>query len=316
MKRTILILAALAFLIVKNQAQTVTDYDGNVYNEVTIGTQIWMKENLKVTHFNNGEIVPNVLDGFEWSTLTTGARCYYDNDSATHAQVYGALYNWFTVADSRKLCPTGWHVPGDSEWNILEIYLDHSVDTTAMQWVGTDIGGKLKEAGTTHWSSPNIGSTNTSGFSALPAGGRGFNGMYGGKGELEDWWTATIYDDTSAMKRYLYYYSAQIERSNWYKTCGWSVRCIMDSVATLIDESSIDLRLHIYPNPALDFIKISGYNESHGYLTISEITGKRILSQRYERESKINVSEFENGVYFLHIKSANNTVTGKFIIMR
>lgn len=153
MKHAILLFAGLAFLTFKNQAQTVTDIDGNVYNTVTIGTQVWMKENLKVTHYLDGTTIPNITSNATWISLNTGGRCYYDNDSSTYAPIYGVLYNWYAATEAHNICPTGWHVPSDGEWNIMEKYLDNTIDTTIIGWVGTDIGNKLKEAGTTHWNS-------------------------------------------------------------------------------------------------------------------------------------------------------------------
>jgi len=316
MKKAIFILAGLVLLTHKIQAQSVTDYDGNVYNTVSIGTQVWMKENLKVTHYTNGDNVTNISDGDAWANLTTGARCYLYNDSVTYAPVYGALYNWFAVNDNRKLCPAGWHVPSDAELNILVIYLDHTVDTTAMDWSGTDIGGKLKEAGTLHWNFPNIGATNTSGFSALPAGGRGFNGLFGGLGETEDWWSSTAYDDTTALKRYLHYYTAQIERSNWYKTCGFSVRCVFDSLATGIDEGSIiDEPMRVYPNPTSGIIQLSGYSGASFNISVFDIAGRNVFSQKGEPGRNINMSELENGIYLIKIQSGDNDIVNQELII-
>ena len=102
---------------------TVTDIDGNVYNTVRIGTQCWMEENLKTTRYSNGDPLITETDDEIWSTLTTGAYCWYNNDAAAYQAPYGALYNWYSVADSRNLCPAAWHVPGDAEWTVLENYL-------------------------------------------------------------------------------------------------------------------------------------------------------------------------------------------------
>jgi len=147
---------------------TVTDIDGNCYRTVTIGTQVWMAENLKVTHDCNGEAIPNVTDGATWAGLTAGAYCEYNND-VNNVATYGRLNNWYAVADSRNISPAGWHVASDAEWQTLSIFLGG--DAIA--------GGKMKETGTTHWYSPNTGATNESGFSALPGGYRASgNGPY------------------------------------------------------------------------------------------------------------------------------------------
>ncbi|OGE84226.1 MAG: hypothetical protein A2Y39_03685 [Candidatus Delongbacteria bacterium GWF2_40_14] len=136
---------------------TVTDIDGNVYPTIGIGGQIWMASNLKVTHYRTGEAIPNITDNTVWSSTTSGAYCTYNNDPA-NADVYGFLYNWYAI--NEILPPEGWHVPTEDEWETL------------INWLGGEetAGGKLKEAGFDHWSYPNAGATNESGFNALPGG--------------------------------------------------------------------------------------------------------------------------------------------------
>ncbi|MCB9001260.1 MAG: fibrobacter succinogenes major paralogous domain-containing protein [Bacteroidales bacterium] len=161
---------------------TVTDIDGNTYITVTIGNQVWMAENLKTTHYNDGTAIPNVTDGNEWAALTTGAYCWYSNATA-YKDTYGALYNWYAV-NTGKLAPTGWHVATDAEWTTLTTYLG-----------GESVaGGKLKETDTTHWASPNTGATNETGFTALPGGYRGRGGAFGGIGGYGYWWSATEFE--------------------------------------------------------------------------------------------------------------------------
>jgi uncharacterized protein (TIGR02145 family) len=150
----------------KNPSTSITDKDGNVYTSVTIGTQVWMVENLKTTKLNDGTAIPNVTDNTAWTSLTTPGYCWYNNDVANKTP-YGALYNWYTV-NAGKLCPTGWHVPTDAEWTTLITFLG-----------GEDVaGGKLKETGTTHWESPNNVATNESGFKGLPGGFYADNGFW------------------------------------------------------------------------------------------------------------------------------------------
>ena len=146
---------------------TMTDIDGNTYTTVKIGDQWWMAENLKVTHYRNGEEIPNITDNTEWANLTSGAYCDYDNNP-NNVATYGRLYNWYSIEDSRDLAPDGWHVPSRDEWQ------------TMIEYLGGDgiAGGKLKESGTEHWLSPNEGATNESGFSALPSGMRGDNAHF------------------------------------------------------------------------------------------------------------------------------------------
>ena len=207
---------------------TVTDIDGNVYQTIKIGDQWWMMENLKVTHYRNGDPIPNVTNGGTWSGLTTGAYCEYDNDPGNVA-TYGRLYNWYAVDDSRSIAPEGWHVPTDEEWKQLEMYLGMSqAEADATGWRGTDEGGKLKEEGTTHWNSPNTGATNESGFTALPAGYRVGSGYYNSIGFDTRIWSSTTYDQNIAWYRFLQYNHADAYRNGDSKNTGFSIRCVRD----------------------------------------------------------------------------------------
>jgi uncharacterized protein (TIGR02145 family) len=160
----------------KTPGPTVKDYDGNIYQTVKIGKQIWMVGNLQVTHYNNGDAIPNVTDQTTWNGLTTGALCAYNNDQ-TNVKTYGYLYNYYVISDPRGICPAGWHVPSLAEFETLS------------QTVGGN-GGALKEAGTTHWGAPNTGATNSSGFTALPAGER-LNSGFCSFGNGAGWWSIT-----------------------------------------------------------------------------------------------------------------------------
>jgi len=208
--------SAVQFTTLQGTGGTVTDIDGNVYNTVTIGTQVWMVENLKVTHYNNGTAIPLVTDGTAWTSLTTPGYCWYNNNYVTYGSVYGALYNWYTV-NTGNLCPAGWHVPTDAQWTILTDYLG-----------GLSVaGGKLKETGTTHWAIPNTGATNESGFTALPGGWRGYDGSFHDITYTGYWWSATQ-NGTSAWERELYQGNTTVCRISNSKFAGCSVRCIKD----------------------------------------------------------------------------------------
>jgi uncharacterized protein (TIGR02145 family) len=165
-----------------NPSTTITDKDGNVYTSVTIGTQTWMVENLKTTKLNDGSTLANAIDFTSWLNLSTNpGYCWYNYDEATYKTPYGALYNWYAVGTG-KLCPTGWHVPNNSEWLVLENFLGGS----------DNAGGKLKETGINHWQSPNTGATNESGFTALPGGFRYDWGTdFWPIGISGWWWSAT-----------------------------------------------------------------------------------------------------------------------------
>ena len=197
---------------------TVTDADGNLYNTVTIGTQVWMQKNLKTTKYSNGDAIPNVTDATAWISLETGAYCWFRNDSATYKDDYGALYNWFAAADIRNVCPTGWHVPSDAEWTTLTTYLNG--DSVA--------AGKLKETGTNHWRTPNTGATNVTGFTALPGGERDIAGTFDSWTGWGHWWSSTEVSTANAYLRYMVFRDSNVGTANTYKSNGFSVRCLKD----------------------------------------------------------------------------------------
>lgn len=198
-------------------ATTVKDIDGNVYNTVTIGTQVWMKENLKVTKYRNGDAIPNITDSAAWKNLTTGAYCSYKNDDAT-VNTYGRIYNWYVVSDSRNIAPAGWHVASETEWKTLVSYLG-----------GNDVaGGKMKERDTLHWETPNTGATNESGFTALPAGYRYvYNGSFDNQKKAGGYWSTTDSADF-AWHPYLRNIEGAFKYNSVDKRSGNSIRCIKD----------------------------------------------------------------------------------------
>jgi uncharacterized protein (TIGR02145 family) len=185
---------------------------------VKIGTQEWTKKNLDVTTYRNGDTIPEVNDPNEWAKLTTGAWCYYDNDPKND-EIYGKLYNWYAVNDSRGLAPDGYHVPSLIEWDTLIDYLGGRFDA----------GGKMKEVGFNHWKSPNTEATNSSGFTGLPAGFRYKAESFNSIGNYCGWWSSSESHTEGAWHRNLYYYNGEAQNVfDYYKTCGFSVRCIRD----------------------------------------------------------------------------------------
>ena len=187
--------------------------------EVIIGTQRWTRTNLNVTQYRNGDIIPQVTDPIAWSNLTTGAWCHYNNDPANDA-IYGKMYNGYAVNDSRGLAPNGFHVPTEAEWITLSNYLGGASNSA---------GGKLKEAGTTHWNSPNTGATNESCFTGLPGGYRFGSGAFSDIGNRGMFWTSTAGSLASSnWSYYLYYDVPYVLYSNYQRNVGLSVRLIRD----------------------------------------------------------------------------------------
>jgi uncharacterized protein (TIGR02145 family) len=194
-----------------------TDIEGNTYNAITIGDQVWMQENLKVTKLNDGTEIPNVTDEDTWGNTNEPGFGWYDNYEATYGDTYGAMYNWYTV-NTGKLCPDGWHVPTDAEWTILTDFLG-----------GEEIaGGKLKEAGTEHWDAPNTDATNVSGFTALPGGYRSNGGEYYSIKWQGRWWTSSIVDNMYVWTRHMQSNIANVNRYAMNRNYGFSVRCLKD----------------------------------------------------------------------------------------
>jgi uncharacterized protein (TIGR02145 family) len=206
-----------ASLVISTGAQFVNAGELHIsyqqYPNVTICDQIWMKRNLGVVTYNNGDTIPQITDAAEWVSATTGAWCYYNNDSTTEA-VYGKLYNYPAVSDPRGLAPTGWHVPNNLEWQQLFLCLG-----------GTgEAGGKMKETGTRHWQDPNAAATNSSGFTGLPGGGRDYGGSFFDKGLTGLWWTSDAFETGGGHCR-LFHDSGVVSIYNVFNA-GLSVRCI------------------------------------------------------------------------------------------
>ncbi len=218
-----------AFGVSKSEAQ-VTDKDGNTYKTITIGTQVWTAENLNVEHYRNGDVIPQVQNKENWKKLTTGAWCYYENNSE-NGKTYGKLYNWFAVSDPRGLAPEGWHIPSEAEWTKLTDFLG-----------GKGVaGGKMKA--TKLWLSPNTGATNNSGFTGLPGGIRNDFGSFSGIGKYACFWSSSeknhlhihlynessyVYDSHTDEVRGLDYDYSDAQRGSYDILGGLSIRCVKD----------------------------------------------------------------------------------------
>lgn len=205
------------------------DIDGNVYQTIKIGNQLWMAENLRVTRYRNGKDIPCVKNDNDWNDLTTGAWCVYDNDE-NNGDVYGYLYNWYAVNDSCAIAPEDWHVPTDRDWMELERYLgigrDELINTG---YRGTDEGSMLKESGNADWKNAGDEGSNQGGFTALPAGFRDeTSGRFIEIGSCTVFWTSDERDDKRAWYRYIKGQFPLIYRYHYPKDGGFSIRCVKD----------------------------------------------------------------------------------------
>lgn len=214
---------------------TVTDYDGNVYKTIKIGNQIWMAENLRVTHYRNGDPIPNVTSGSDWMLLTKGAYCNYNN-SAGKAKIYGRLYNWYAVNDWRNIAPAGWHVPTDEEWKQLEWYLSMSrSEANDTRYCDDNVGSKM--AGNPElWAGGHLRNNTAfgeSGLSVRPGGFRkvyAFDSVYDEMGYDAYFWTSSETNRNNGWSWYrnLDYDIRGVRRFGQDQNCGFSVRCVKD----------------------------------------------------------------------------------------
>lgn len=215
------LIAALFLLNISLPAQLKSP-ESRIYRTVKIGNQTWMAENLDVSTYRNGDPIPQVQDPTEWSSLKTGAWCYYEGDKETGHR-YGKLYNWYAVNDPRGLAPDGWHIPSDAEWTKLSEFLGGKINTS----------GKIKAS--KGWAKNGNG-TNETGFAALPGGTRSIQ-LFSFEGNYGYWWTSTPYDAFSAWNRFLAYNNNDIGRSTGWKQFGNSVRCVKDDGENSLSKS-------------------------------------------------------------------------------
>lgn len=207
----------LSFATPHADCGTVTDADGNSYNTVIIGSQCWMRQNLKTTKYKNNSTITVLATNTDWQNNTTGAYANYSNNN-TYVTDYGRLYNWYAVVNNAGLCPNGWHIPSDTEWQTLIDYVGGNAIA----------GGIIKESGTSHWNTPNTGATDASGFTALPGGYRNDAGYFFGIKDYGYFWSTTENNSTTSWRRDFYYNLQEVARTSFKKLSGLSVRCVKD----------------------------------------------------------------------------------------
>lgn len=276
--------------------------------EVQICSQVWMLKNLDVTTYSDGTPIPEVTDPVEWTKLTTGAWCYYNNDSANNA-LYGKLYNWYAVAgiyDSasatnaalrKQLAPTGWHIPTDAELTTLTTCIGGTAGA----------GGKLKEAGTTNWETPNTGATNESGFTALPAGARyGTDGLSQGIYTNASFWSTTQTGTTNAYCRNLYTSQNASYRFDYDRKFGFSVRCLNNTLSNATFKTDT---FNLYPNPSkgmLNFKSSILIEKIEIYNTLGQLVKEEKINAL---DGAINIEKLAKGTYLVKINDLANGYT-------
>ena len=304
MKISLIILSFMFLDLSTVSSQTVSDIDGNTYSTVSIGNQVWMGENLKVTKFNDQNPIALVLDDTQWSSQTQAAYCYYQGD-ITNSNDYGNLYNWYVVNNSRNVCPTGYHVPSITEWEELITFLGGNAVA----------GGKLKEAGFAHWLSPNTGADNSSGFTLLPSGWRANNnGFYENLSYMAYVWSSTSVDAQSSSIILVGYDSQAAYTSDSHILTGLPIRCLKDETSSL-DEADNDQPILVYPNPANDLVNIHIATIDNLTVKLIDTKGQLVLEGTIENATcSFNVSTFGNGVYFIQIEGTTGVNRTKIVV--
>ncbi|MDP3150565.1 MAG: FISUMP domain-containing protein [Ignavibacteria bacterium] len=298
---------------------TVTDADGNIYKTIKIGDQIWMAENLRTTKYNDGVEIPNVVNDKAWGNLKTPGYCW-GNYNTTNRNLFGIWYNWYAV-NTKKLAPTGWHIPTAAEWKTLQAFLG-----------GESIaGGKMKVKGTAYWFSPNIGATNESGFSAYPVGYRNYDGVdFNMPGDLASFWASDEFDASDAIGTRL---TADREDFRVFefgvsKTYGYSIRCVKNDPSTsvvkeLFNPTGFNL-FQNYPNPfnPTTTIKYEIKTQSYVKLNITNVLGEIVFDAINEmkaagvHEYNFNAANLSSGIYFYQLVAGNHREIKKMILLR
>jgi len=283
---------------------TVTDIDGNIYDVIEIRGRCWTKQNLSVAHYNNGDVIANVSNDNDWfNTISTfaGSLCSYNNN-LSNVTTYGLLYNFYAVADSRGLCPIGWYVP--NRFPDYASMLD-SVEPGPLQTSPNTAAGYLKEQGTVHWVAPNVGATDSYGFTALPSGIRSRFGIFSEIGLMNYSWTSEVPNPGQATPGTAYFIGLgnTSAEASWtgvqYKESGLSVRCIQDVASSIPDNNRSGLILN--PNPTNGLIKIQfnvevNNNSYELYNSMGVLVGHgQILNSNFE----MNLSDQPAGIYYL-----------------
>jgi len=288
----------------------VKDIDGNSYKTVVIDDLVWFAENLKVTRFQNGDIIPDVSEAGAWSGLTGPGMCSYKNDTSYDCP-RGKLYNFFVAADARNPCPNGWRVPSLADLYQLIFFLDPNANPQQPGNQPNTAGGALKSSGLTYWRSPNTNATNLFGFSAIPNGGRNDAGVFSFSSDAAaSYWLSTQVGPGMGFFLELAYPQDYAVRNAYFAKYGCCIRCVADLGTLSAGENKAPL-FTIFPNPANDYIQINSDQRINceAYV-ISDLTGRVVLAGRILSDNTIiSVTDLPPGMYFLTLPETNGGVS-------
>ncbi len=305
MKNRLYFIAILSLISLKSNAQTITDIDGNSYNTVTIGTQTWMQENLRTTRFNNG--VEIMTTSLPVSNDTTALYQWAYNEDTNNISEYGRLYTWNITNSNHNVCPVGWKVPDNSDWETLRDFLGG-------EWIA---GGKMKETGTTHWVVTDSTVNNSSGFTGLGSGFRGNPLGFNHLGQRGFFWSSTpagivgnfprgyVYSLTAPDNTFLY--SVAVAQN------GNAIRCI-EGVKTSTEHSSFQNDIQIFPNPAKDRMIISFEATGNYHLSIYDMMGNTLYEQELvDKINDLDIAFLPKGTYLIQLIAKHHIASYKFI---
>ncbi len=318
MKRAIPVLLLLTQVVSPCPAQNVTDIDGNVYPVITIGTRKWMAENLRTTRFSDGSPITNAGYG-NWYFLPLNEPRYCEPITLpewSDTLRLGYWYNYPAVGDARNICPQGWHVATDAEWYAMALYLDPEADTSsAFTLESATAGGMLKD--TALWLAPNVGATNSTGFSALPVSDiSGFIAWPAGHVCCQSmnaaFWCGgpEWYPGLTCRYRFLDYMQANMTRNNDDYANGKSVRCVCDTlgIASLEEHDSSD-GVILFPNPATNFLTVFQPMEKFGSYAIYNALGVWVLGgYTADDRVRLDVSFLPDGLYVVQLSDGMKTI--------
>ena len=292
-------------------AQTCVDVDGNSYQTVWIGFQLWTGENLRTTSYRNGDPITTGLDDTTWAYASEGAYCFYENNP-TYQNLCGNLYNWHAVTDPRGLCPEGWHVPSHQDWLALETYLGvpgEDLNTPGLRGDAANAGGHLKA--TTLWNAPNTGADNSTGFGAFGCGMRKdydyafTQGQYADQGTDGNFWASNNPDH---MHRYMKWNSGGIGfGASFHAPSGLSCRCLHgEDVGVDDSESKLPILISLVSSAAEDWLLVKSLTSSTYY--ISDLNGRLVASGRFNLGlNTIAVKQLNSGIYFVRLAQLSSS---------